>query len=337
MSCTVVSLYHLLLLFYHNSLKPAPSTSHIHKMARAKSSLRKATNFSPLLQDIRGYLGENYVFYEECIVAISRAARRENAFAWFEQMERLVEGVDEVAFSHAGVKFLLREMARGEGELLAPPQLYKLVVLRLYLAPLVNAMPPPPLPHCIRPTRLLAMNPRTPTNGFRAIGPAAPNTPLRSPFVFLAPPTPTSTRTPILSPFEAPQMIYAEPAPTGLKNPDRDPMFFTDPAFKTDVNAFWGTPKGSDYTPDYGNGTPDLSMTSDRELAAMIPRYDPADDDLQIFRETAARAAAAREKETKLEPERGQLVKELHDARNMHLACDPENLVSGSSGRDGKT
>jgi hypothetical protein len=132
-------------------------------------------------------------------------------------------------------------------------------------------------------------------------------------------------------------MIYAEPAPTGLKNPDRDPMFFTDPAFKTDVNAFWGTPKGSDYTTDYGNGTPDLSMTSDRELAAMIPRYDPADDDLQIFRETAVRAAAAREKETKLEPERGQLVKELHDARNMHLACDPENLVSESSGRDGKT
>jgi hypothetical protein len=91
-------------------------------MARAKSSSRKAANFSPLLQDIRGYLGENYVFYEECIVAISRAACRENASAWFEQMERLVEGVDEVAFSHAGVQFLLREMARGEGELLAPPQ-----------------------------------------------------------------------------------------------------------------------------------------------------------------------------------------------------------------------
>jgi hypothetical protein len=132
-------------------------------------------------------------------------------------------------------------------------------------------------------------------------------------------------------------MIFAAPAPTGLKNPDHDPMFFSDPVFKADVNAFWGTPKGSDYTLDYGNGTPDLFATSDRELAAMIQRYDPADDDLQIFRETAARAAAARDKETKLEPERGQLVKELHDARNMHLACDPENLVSGSSGRDGKT
>jgi hypothetical protein len=87
-------------------------------MPRTKSSLLKVANFDPLLQDIRNSLGENYVFYKECIVAISRAtACGQDASAWFEQFERLVEGVDEVAFSHAGVQFLLREMARGEGEI----------------------------------------------------------------------------------------------------------------------------------------------------------------------------------------------------------------------------
>jgi hypothetical protein len=86
-------------------------------MPRTKSSTLKVTNLYPLLQDIRNSLGENYVFYKECIVAISRAtARGQDASAWFEQSERLVEGVDAVAFSHVGVQFLLREMTRGEGD-----------------------------------------------------------------------------------------------------------------------------------------------------------------------------------------------------------------------------
>jgi hypothetical protein len=67
------------------------------------------------------------------------------------------KGVDGVAFSHAGVKFLLREMARSEGELLASPQLYRFVVLRSYLARLVHThherAHPSQRPQSLRPCR----------------------------------------------------------------------------------------------------------------------------------------------------------------------------------------
>jgi hypothetical protein len=259
------------------------------------------------------------VFYKECVVAIGRAAAcHEDASAWFEQMERLVEGVDGVAFSYAGVKFLLREMARSEGELLASPQLYRFVVLRSYLARLVHTMPPPLLPRRIRSTRLPTMNARTPANAPKASGPAAPNTPPCSPFVFPAPLTPAFT--PSSSPFEAPKMIGRAPVPTGLQNPNRDPMFFTDPSFKRDVNAYWGNPEGSGYITDYGDGPPNPLTDSDRELAALLPRYNPANDDLQIFRQTAARAAAARAKESRLETERSETIKDVKHKRDVLVA-----------------
>jgi hypothetical protein len=95
-------------------------------MKHSKLSSKAVSNFGLLLQDIRSYLGGNYVFYDECVVAITRAAaRNEDASAWFEQMEKVVNGVREVEISHAGVLFLLQELIRGEGELvlavLSPP------------------------------------------------------------------------------------------------------------------------------------------------------------------------------------------------------------------------
>jgi hypothetical protein len=242
-------------------------------------------------------------------------------------MARLVEGVDEVAFSHAGVQFLLQEMACGEGEFSAPPQSYMLLILKLHLAPLVNTIPPPLLPRRIQSTRLPTMNAHTPTNAPKAFGPAAPKTPPRLPFVFPAPLTPAYAAIPL--PFEAPQMKARVPVPTGLQNPERDPMFFTDPGLKRDVNAFWGNPEGSDYMVDYGNGSPNPLTPSDRDLAAIIPRYNPADDDLQIFKEGAARAAAAREKEARLETERGQMIKDFQHKRNILVAFTDNKKACG--------
>jgi hypothetical protein len=294
---------------------PLQTLIHIN-MPRTKTSFKKVTNFDPLLQDIRTSLGENYVFYKECIVAISRAAvRRQDASAWFEQMERLVEGVDEVAFSHAGVHFLLREMARGEGEILFICLTCRLAILKLYLAPLVNEMPPPPLPHRIRPIPPSTMNPQPPINTPNVSGPAAPDTPLFSPFTFL------KLRYPDGVPVQPEQEL---PAPTALRNPNYDPLFFTEPTFKNDVNAFWGTPEGSDFIPDYGNGTPNPLSASYHEVTALVPRYKPADDDLSIFSEAAERVAAAREKEPKSESERGQLIGAFQYAHNYRLALSDE-------------
>jgi hypothetical protein len=87
-------------------------------MARTKTFSKTLSNPKPLLQDIRTCLRENYAFYQECIVAITGAAAcHDDTSAWFEQMQQMVEGVEAVGFSHAGVLFLLQEKIRGEGEL----------------------------------------------------------------------------------------------------------------------------------------------------------------------------------------------------------------------------
>jgi hypothetical protein len=86
-------------------------------MPHAKDS-QKLTNFDLPLQHIRSVIEGRYVLYQECVTAITRAAElRADASAWFEQLEQLVVGIDAVAFSHAGLVFLLRELIRGEGEL----------------------------------------------------------------------------------------------------------------------------------------------------------------------------------------------------------------------------
>jgi hypothetical protein len=85
-------------------------------MPRAKPA-KKVNNLGLLLQDVRSKLGADYTYYHESVNAILRAiARRENASAWFDQMQRVVEGRDDLAMTHGGVLFLLQEMTRNAGE-----------------------------------------------------------------------------------------------------------------------------------------------------------------------------------------------------------------------------
>jgi hypothetical protein len=76
-------------------------------MQRTKSS-KTDSNYDTFLQDIYDCLGVNYAFYHECLVTIIRAAARHDAAsAWVEQTQQVMERIEEVAGSHAGVLFLL--------------------------------------------------------------------------------------------------------------------------------------------------------------------------------------------------------------------------------------
>lgn len=86
---------------------------------------QKRDRFTHLLADIRIGLGDRWAFYEECINGILEAtAKKQDTTAWFEQMQQLVNGIDEVQFSHRGILFLLDDMTvrpsqpqpRGEGD-----------------------------------------------------------------------------------------------------------------------------------------------------------------------------------------------------------------------------
>jgi hypothetical protein len=86
-------------------------------MAPGTKASQKFNNLDLPLQHIRSVIEGRYVLYQECVTAITRAAeRRQDASAWFEQLEQLVIGIDTVAFSHAGLVFLLWELMRGEGD-----------------------------------------------------------------------------------------------------------------------------------------------------------------------------------------------------------------------------
>jgi hypothetical protein len=156
------------------------------------------------------------------------------------------------------------------------------------------------------------MNPQPPANPYIVFQPA-PNTSFSSPFIFEA----------LTAPM-APHIETPESEKSALKDPHHDPIFFTDPAFKHNVNAFWGTPKGSNTILNYGNGTTNPLTANYRGLAALIPRYKPADDDLKIFRETSEGAAAARVKKVKPETERGAKIRELQHTR-YRLALSDDN------------
>ncbi|KAF3011279.1 hypothetical protein E8E13_011687 [Curvularia kusanoi] len=83
------------------------------KQAKASMSGRsqKLDRFTPLLTDIRQGLGVHWEFYEECIIEILEAAtQHRDTTAWFEQVQRLIGGIDEVKFSHEGVLFHLHDM-----------------------------------------------------------------------------------------------------------------------------------------------------------------------------------------------------------------------------------
>jgi hypothetical protein len=156
------------------------------------------------------------------------------------------------------------------------------------------------------------MDPQPPTNPYMVSHPV-PNAPLSSPSGFEA-------SVPITPYVETP-----ETEKSALKDPNHDPIFFTDPAFKARVNAFWGTPKGSNTILDYGDGTANPLIASYRGLAALIPRYMPVDDDLRIFRESAEsaeRAANACVKMAEPGTERGEIIRDIQHTRYRLAAFD---------------
>lgn len=104
----------ILLPYLTTSLLPSQPRHQIsltpNTMPHFKPLSRTLTNFAPILQDIYTTLGENHAFYHECVLAITNAAaRHEDESVWSEQMQMVVEGVEAVVFSHAGVLYLLGE------------------------------------------------------------------------------------------------------------------------------------------------------------------------------------------------------------------------------------
>jgi hypothetical protein len=85
--------------------------------------------------------------------------------------------------------------------------------------------------------------------------------------------------------FEASQ---TPPEPlSGLKDPASNPIFFTDPRIRPEINAFWGNPGGSDEFTSFKNEAHhpykvDALYNNPDDL---ISRYDPAADDIKVFRE----------------------------------------------------
>lgn len=81
--------------------------------------IRELTNFEPLLQDIRSKLGLDWEFYQDFLEGAIRSIDcGQDISAWVEQVELLVKGREDLAFSHQGVLFLLGEMTvknRSEG------------------------------------------------------------------------------------------------------------------------------------------------------------------------------------------------------------------------------
>ncbi|KAH7389731.1 hypothetical protein DE146DRAFT_768209 [Phaeosphaeria sp. MPI-PUGE-AT-0046c] len=250
-------------------------------------SNKRTDTFIPLLQDLRTKLGDNYTFYEECVVAIARAmANQEDTSAWYEQMAWVVEGVKVVEKSHAGVVFLLEQL--GSGELVSK-----------------DGVPPPSLPHHLQvPSQLPAMHQQRGFVDFLAFTP--------SPSAYTFQPTPISS----------PSMgiiIAPEPAPASEENSGSaysmqhdDPVFFTDPTFKNDINDYFGITADSSNTTCYSMGAhnPFNDDASYEYPENWIARYDPAADDVQTFKDYEKREerdAVEKDNKQKAESERALL------------------------------
>jgi hypothetical protein len=91
-----------------------PPQRQLQKNKAAASTPNKASKpdrFTALLTVIRRGLGSQWDLYAECIERIlEAAAHKQDTTAWFEQMQRLVGGNDQVHVSHEGMLFLLRDM-----------------------------------------------------------------------------------------------------------------------------------------------------------------------------------------------------------------------------------
>ncbi|CAO2658545.1 Nn.00g062680.m01.CDS01 [Neocucurbitaria sp. VM-36] len=227
--------------------------------------IKKPTNFNPLLQDIRSKLGPDWWFYQEFLDGAIRAtAREQDVSAWFEQIEPLVEGREDLAFSHQGVLFLLAEMG-----------------VKVHNdASSIDNMPPPPLPpSVVSPLQHLITTP--PALKMQRNDHYRPDSMPLSPFEIdpYMSATPASAKTPQYPttpnvPFSG-AMNINHAAPSPLKQ-GVDPIFFTDPTFNRDVQRFFGVSTQDNDTKRH--------TTDDYSQSELIPPYNPRVDDVEIWR-----------------------------------------------------
>jgi hypothetical protein len=99
---------------------------------------------------------------------------------------------------------------------------------------------------------------------------------------------------------------------SGFKDPFIDPIFFTDPRFKFEVNNYWGNPLGSNQYGFTGSSASGYNINASYNTPNdFIPRYKPTDDDLQVYQRYGERAAKEKEDDDKGETERGLREKAL--------------------------
>jgi hypothetical protein len=77
--------------------------------------------------------------------------------------------------------------------------------------------------------------------------------------------------------------------PKSSESPEDDLIFFSDPTFKSDVEKFFGVKASNNDITDYGDGTHHVPSNHMAYFNPddLIPRYDPAADDLEVFKEVA--------------------------------------------------
>lgn len=272
---------------------------------------QKLNRFAPLLVEIRGALGDCWTFYEECIDGIlDAAAKQQGTAAWFEQMQQLVEGIEEVQLSHEGVLFLLRDMgihaprqqSWGEGEKTAigmypspsispPEDSSGLATLANDDMHSIPAHPPFSM------SSLLPLRSRPNPPAIAAWPPPRASTSrtqheqrqqpviLRHnvlPFDFSATVLPGLTFPKDFRTYHCPRdeivltEKYLSPPPNPLRKTSKDPVFFSHPTLKANVAELFGytvRPKSTDQ--HLGNST--------WQSPPALP-YEPVDDDLMAWK-----------------------------------------------------
>jgi hypothetical protein len=127
--------------------------------------------------------------------------------------------------------------------------------------------------------------------------------------------------------------IPVEPL-SGLKDPESDPIFFTDPRIRSDINAFWGYPVGSDYFTSFANEAhhPCKADASYNDPDRFIPRYDPAADDVKVFKKHGEHVVLDKNKGNMREAEGMIHEKELRQMRDelQRVRSDREAGVARS-------
>jgi hypothetical protein len=121
---------------------------------------------------------------------------------------------------------------------------------------------------------------------------------------------------------------------SGLKDPASDPIFFTDSRMRTDIDAFWGNPAGSDKFTSSGNEVyhPCKVEVSYNNADDFIPRYDSAADDVKVFQEHGEHVVQHKEKGKKSKGEREMHEKELQQMREdlERLRNDGDDAMPGT-------